>query len=98
MLIKICGLHPVRDVQLCIALKVALLGFVFYAKSPRNINLEEVKILKKYKKQSSSYVAVCVNPDNEFIQNTVLNNSIIYNYTDQKPMRELKKLNQWELR
>ncbi len=69
-----CGLHPVRDVQLCIDLKVAMLGFVFYEKSPRNINLEEVKILKKYKKQSSSYVAVCVNPDNEFIQNTVLNN------------------------
>ena len=45
MLIKICGLHPVRDVQLCIALKVALLGFVFYAKSPRNINLEEVKTM-----------------------------------------------------
>ena len=70
-----CGLHPVRDVQLCIDLKVAMLGFVMkYDKSPRNINLEEVKILKKYKKQSSSYVAVCVNPDNEFIQNTVLNN------------------------
>ena len=70
-----CGLHPVRDVQLCIDLKVAMLGFVMkYEKSPRNINLEEVKILKKYKKQSSSYVAVCVNPDNEFIQNTVLNN------------------------
>ena len=69
-----CGLHPVRDVQLCIALKVALLGFVFYAKSPRNINLEEVKILKKYEKRSSSYVAVCVNPSNEFIQNTISNN------------------------
>ncbi len=69
-----CGLHPVRDVQLCINLKVAMLGFVFFAKSPRNINLEEVKILKKYEKRSSSYVAVCVNPDNEFIQNTVLNN------------------------
>ena len=70
-----CGLHPVRDVQLCIDLKVAMLGFVMkYEKSPRNINLEEVKILKKYEKRSSSYVAVCVNPSNEFIQNTILNN------------------------
>ncbi len=69
-----CGLHPVRDVQLCINLKVSMLGFVFYEKSPRNINLEEVKILKKYEKRSSSYVAVCVNPSNEFIQNTVTNN------------------------
>ena len=66
-----CGLHPVRDVQLCINLKVSMLGFVFYEKSPRNINPEEVKILKKYEKRSSSYVAVCVNPSNEFIENIV---------------------------
>ena len=51
MIIKICGLHPVRDVQLCIDLKVDFLGFVFYEKSPRNINLEEVKKLKNYEKK-----------------------------------------------
>jgi phosphoribosylanthranilate isomerase len=40
MKIKICGLNPTRDVQLCIDLKVNYLGFVFYEKSPRNINLQ----------------------------------------------------------
>ena len=34
MKIKICGLNPTRDVQLCISLKVNYLGFVFYEKSP----------------------------------------------------------------
>ena len=33
MKIKICGLNPVRDVQLCIDLKVNYLGFIFYEKS-----------------------------------------------------------------
>ena len=53
MKIKICGLNPVRDVQLCIDLKVNFLGFVFYEKSPRNLNLNEVKKLKDYNKKSN---------------------------------------------
>ena len=49
MKIKICGLNPTRDVQLCINLKINFLGFVFYKKSPRNIiNLKDINILKKY--------------------------------------------------
>ncbi len=74
MRIKICGLNPVRDVQICIDLKVDFLGFVFYQKSPRNINLNEVTNLIKYKKQKSSFVAVTVNPADEFIKNTVVKN------------------------
>ena len=74
MRIKICGLNPIRDVQICIDLKVDFLGFVFYQNSPRNVNLNEVSNLLKYKKQKSSFVAVTVNPTDEFIKNTVLNN------------------------
>ncbi len=74
MRIKICGLHPDRDVQLCIDLGVSLLGFVFYEKSPRNLKLEDIKKLKKYDKKKSSFVAVTVNPDNDFIKNVVLKN------------------------
>ena len=74
MKIKICGLHPVRDVQFCIDLGIDFLGFVFYEKSPRNINLKEVSKLKDYNKQNSSFVAVTVNPSNEFINKVVLGN------------------------
>ena len=58
MKIKICGLNPARDVQLCINLKVNYLGFVFYEKSPRNISLPEIKKLANYDKKGSSFVPV----------------------------------------
>ena len=67
MKIKICGLNPTRDVQLCIDLKVNYLGFVFYEKSPRNINLTDIKILSNYDKKNSIFVAVTVNPSDDFI-------------------------------
>jgi len=74
MRVKICGLNPARDVQLCIDLKINFLGFVFYEKSPRNINLTDIKILSKYNKQKSSFVAVTVDPTNEFIEKNLLDN------------------------
>ena len=74
MIVKICGLNPARDAQLCIDLGVNFLGFVFYDKSPRNLNFNDVKILKSFNKKSSSFVAVTVNPSDELIQNVILNN------------------------
>ena len=68
MLIKVCGLNPVRDVQLCLDLKVNFLGFIFYKKSPRNINLKEIKKLSNFNKKNSSFVAVTVDPTDKFIK------------------------------
>ena len=74
MKIKICGLNPTRDVQLCIALKVSYLGFVFFKQSPRNIDLKQINMLKNYNRKSSLYVSVCVNPTNKFIKENILGN------------------------
>tara|TARA_B100000941_G_scaffold283819_1_gene253771 strand:- start:446 stop:1060 length:615 start_codon:yes stop_codon:yes gene_type:complete len=74
MRIKVCGLHPVRDVQLCIDLKINFLGFIFYERSPRNINLGDVRKLKIYDKQNTFFTAVTVNPTNDFIKNVILEN------------------------
>jgi len=74
MKIKICGLNPTRDVQLCIDLKVNYLGFVFYEKSPRNINLSDIKVLSKYKKKNTAFVAVTVNPSDDFIKKYLIGN------------------------
>ena len=71
--VKICGLNPTRDVQLCIDLKVNFLGFVFYEKSPRNVNLQDIKILSRYNKDKSFFVAVTVDPSNDFIKKNLLN-------------------------
>ena len=74
MKIKICGLNIARDVQLCIDLKVNFLGFVFFKKSPRNINLKDIKNLSKFNKKNSSFVAVTVNPTDDFIKDNLLGN------------------------
>ena len=74
MKIKICGLNIARDVQLCIDLKVNLLGFVFYEKSSRNINLKDIKNLSKFNKKNSSFVAVIVDPSDNFIKENILGN------------------------
>ena len=74
MRIKVSGLNPVRDAQLCIDLGVNLLGFVFYKKSPRNLNLEDVHKLKLYDKQNSFFTAVTVDPTDEFIKEVILGN------------------------
>ena len=71
---KVCGLNPTRDVQLCIDLKVNYLGFVFYEKSPRNINISDINLLSKYDKKNSAFVAVTVNPNDEFIKKNILRN------------------------
>ena len=72
MRVKICGLNPIRDVQLCLDQKVDFLGFIFYEKSPRNINIKDVKCLLNYNKQNSSFVAVTVNPTNESFVKTMI--------------------------
>ena len=74
MKIKICGLNPTRDVQTCIDQNVFMLGFVSYKKSPRNIDLKEISILKKYNPKTSHYVSVCVDPTNDFIRENILGN------------------------
>ena len=74
MKIKICGLNPIKDVQICINHKVNYLGFVFYEKSPRNVNLPDIKALSKYDKKNSAFVAVTVNPSDQFIKENLLGN------------------------
>ena len=74
MKIKICGLNPIRDVQTCIDQKVSMLGFVFFDQSPRNIRLSDIKTLSNYNRKKSSFVAVTVNPKDEFIKKNLVGN------------------------
>ena len=67
-------MDPTKDVQLCIDLSINYLGFVFYEKSPRNVSLAKVKILSSYNKKSSAFVAVTVDPSDEFIKTTLIGN------------------------
>ena len=91
MKIKICGLNPTRDVQTCIDLNVNYLGFVFYEKSPRNTNLKDIGILKKYDQKSSFYVAVCVNPKDDFIYKNIIGN---FQYIQLHGSESVKRINE----
>ena len=95
MKVKICGLHPARDVQLCINLGVNFLGFVFYKRSPRNVDLKEIKKLKSYNKLNSKFVAVTVDPSDEFIKNVVLENFDyiqLHGSETKERVKEIKKM------
>ena len=74
MIIKCCGLNPSRDVKICLDLKVNFLGFIFYDKSPRNIKISDLDILKSYNRKTSLFTAVTVNANNDLIDQIILKN------------------------
>ena len=74
MIIKCCGLNPSRDVQICLDLKVNFLGFIFYKKSPRNIKISDLDVLKNYNQRNSLFTAVTVNASNDMIDQIILKN------------------------
>ena len=95
MKIKICGLNPARDVQTCIDLNVLFLDLFFINKSPRNIDLKEINVLKKYNPKSSLYVSVCVDPTDNFIQENILGNFEyiqLHGSETSERVKEIKKL------
>ena len=98
MEIKICGLNPTRDIKLCIDLKVNYLGFVFYEKSPRNINLSDIKLLFNYSKKNSSFVAVTVNPSDEFIKNNLIGNFNYIQLHGSETSERVKEINKMGLK
>ena len=66
-IIKICGLTT-KDAVIA-ASKAEFIGFVFFAKSPRNISPDKAAQLKQY--TNSQVVAVTVNPDDDFLQEII---------------------------
>ena len=93
MKIKICGLNPTRDVQTCIDLNVHFLGFVFYDKSPRNTDLKEISVLKRYNPKTSHYVSVCVDPTDAFIQENILGNFEYIQLHGSETIERVKEIN-----
>ena len=94
MKIKVCGLNPARDTQTCIDLNVHFLGFVFYDKSPRNTDLKEISILKKYNTKGSHYVSVCVDPTDTFIQENILGNFEYIQLHGSETSERVKEINE----
>ncbi len=66
--VKICGMTDAETIQTAIQHKVDYLGFVFYKKSPRNLNIEKAKQLTKNIPTNVKRVAVLVNEGDEFLE------------------------------
>jgi phosphoribosylanthranilate isomerase len=63
MKIKICGQNNPRIIEHCLNLPIDYQGLIFYEKSPRNISIDTLKIIKQYYSQfNNKFVGVFVNP------------------------------------
>ncbi|XOB94379.1 phosphoribosylanthranilate isomerase [Pseudomonadota bacterium 24LQ007] len=69
--VKICGLTRPQDVEAAVACGADAVGLVFYAPSPRAVNLEQARILAAKVPAFVSVTGLFVNPERDFIE-TVL--------------------------
>lgn len=65
--VKICGLRNLADVRAVSQAGAAYAGFVFFAKSPRHLTLEEALPLALAAPPGLAKVALIVNADNAFL-------------------------------
>ena len=65
--VKICGLSTAETVTAAIEAGAALVGFVFYPPSPRNITVEKASALAKIARGKARIVALVVDPDDALI-------------------------------
>ena len=65
--VKICGLSRASDVQAAAAAGASYVGFVFFAKSPRNVSREQARALALETPAGLAKVALVVNADDSFL-------------------------------
>jgi len=69
--IKICGITNTNDALECVKLKVDFIGFIFYKKSKRFINLEQAQTIIKSLNTEINKVGVFVNETTQVINEYV---------------------------
>ena len=91
--VKICGMTEKETIQTAIEHKVDYLGFVFYAKSPRNLTPDQARELTKNIPPHVKRVAVLVNAKDEFIEQIkdYFDCFQLHGHEDVKRIRELKQ-------
>ena len=69
--VKICGLSEPNQVRSAVAAQADYVGFVFFAKSPRNISVAQAKALAALTPEGVQKVALVVNADDAFLDELV---------------------------
>lgn len=94
--IKICGLSTEESVETAINAGADFVGFVFFARSPRNISPPRAAELAKLARGRARIVALTVDADDAMLQqiNTVLNPDLFQAHGNESPARigEIAKL------
>ena len=77
--IKICGVNDLSILEEIVNLEIDFVGFIFFEKSPRNVNNNFLELLNGFNFKKTKPVCVYVNPDEEFVYKTssYLNNPIL---------------------
>lgn len=68
MKVKLCGFSEEKSLKVALDNGADFIGFVFYEKSPRNINLEQAKKLGEFVGEKALKVSVTVDADLEFLE------------------------------
>ena len=89
--VKICGLKTAEAVERAVALGASHTGFIFFPKSPRNIELDDAGRLADRIRGKAKVVAVTVNADNDELDEIVsaLNPDILQLHGSESPERLL---------
>ena len=66
--VKICGLSEPITMKAALDAAADMVGLVFFAKSPRNVNVEQAAALSKMAKGKAAIVALVVDADDKLLQ------------------------------
>ncbi len=83
--VKICGVNDLSILEEIVNLEIDFVGFIFFEKSPRNVNNNFLELLNDFNFKKTKPVCVYVNPDEEFVYKTssYLNNPILQFQSDE---------------
>ena len=83
--VKICGVNNLSILEEIVNLEIDFVGFIFFGKSPRNVNNNFLELLNDFNFKKTKPVCVYVNPDEEFVYKTssYLNNPILQFHGDE---------------
>ncbi len=81
--IKVCGITDENQAKKISSLGVSHIGVIYFPKSPRHINLEQIKKIKNSLPENVKLVAVVVNPKKEDVEKLLETADIIQFHGDE---------------
>ena len=94
--VKICGLSTLESVDAAIEAGAALVGLVFFPRSPRNVSLQQAKMLADHARGRAKIVALIVDADDVLLReiNAVVAPDLYQAHGSETPQRvtEIHKL------